>query len=176
MMAPQIERLLKPHIELLVGMIASGKSTYARKRADEGALVVSHDDLTQMLHARYRYEQGLRDVYRRMEEALALHAIKAGRDVVIDRTHLTLESRKRWIELARRESPFTVPILAVVFPIESPLDHAGRRFETDPRGRSDEDWLRVAEHHYKQAQAEPISQWEGFDAILNITQSEVTAR
>lgn len=55
-----------PKIELLIGMIASGKSTYARKRADEGALVVSHDDLTQMLHACYRYEPGLKPAYRAM--------------------------------------------------------------------------------------------------------------
>jgi predicted kinase len=88
-------------LEVLVGMIASGKSTYARRRADEGALVVSHDDLTAMLHARYRYEQGLREPYRRIEESIAWRGLDAGRDVVIDRTHLTRESRERWLKWVR---------------------------------------------------------------------------
>jgi dephospho-CoA kinase len=46
-----------PTIYVLVGMIASGKSTYARGRADGGAIVVSHDAITEGIHARPRYEQ-----------------------------------------------------------------------------------------------------------------------
>src|SRR4051794_6882508 len=88
-------------IEVLVGMIGSGKSTYARSRADAGALVICHDDLTEMLHARYRYEQGLQALYRGMEGSLAGAALAAGRDAVIDRTHLTRESRARWVDWIR---------------------------------------------------------------------------
>ena len=42
-------------IEVLSGMIASGKTSYARSRADDGALIISHEDLTEMLHGRYVY-------------------------------------------------------------------------------------------------------------------------
>jgi predicted kinase len=89
-------------IEVLIGMIASGKSTYARKRADEGALIISHDALTEMLHGCYRYEEGLRESYRTMEESIAFASLSAGRDIVIDRTHLTDESRRRWIDFKNR--------------------------------------------------------------------------
>lgn len=150
-------------IELLVGMIGSGKSTYARRRGDEGALVVCHDDLTAMLHARYRYEPGLRDVYRQMEDALVERAAVWGRDAVIDRTHLSRESRQRWLAVA---ALLRVPIVAVAFPVLDPEIHARRRFAADSRGRSLEDWLRVARHHAEQAEAEPLSADEGFDRIV----------
>jgi predicted kinase len=151
-------------LEILVGMIASGKSTYARKRADEGALVISHDDLTEMLHARYRYEPGLRDCYVEMLKALARVALGHGRDLVVDRTHLTREARRVWIEFA---GAFGVPIVAVVFPIESPVVHARRRFSADPRGRPCEEWLEVAIYHHGQATADPIDESEGFDEIVH---------
>jgi hypothetical protein len=162
-----------PTIEVLCGMIGSGKSTYARRRAGEGALVVCHDDLTAMLHAAYRYEPGLRECYRRMEESLAWAALSAGRDVVVDRTHLTAESRRRWLSWASRydsmntfdgRGPVT-GVVAVAFPVETPGVHARRRFEADPRGRSHEEWYAVAQHHYAQWLAEPLSPDDGFAEI-----------
>lgn len=170
----------KPKIEVLVGMIAAGKSTYARKRADEGALVVSHDDLTEMLHARYRYEQEKKAVYRKMEEELVRIAINDGFDVVIDRTHLTRESRRRWIEFGRwpHFAEWAEPkVVAVVFPLAAPdpsntiagsvpAQHALRRLRSDARGRCFADWLKVAEHHYAQWLAEPIHEGEGFSEII----------
>jgi len=155
-------------IELLVGMIASGKSTYARRRADEGALVISHDGLTSMLHAAYRYESWLRPCYREMEESLVKLAIEYERDVVIDRTHLTLESRLRWVHFASAEFAGHKPdvyLHAITFPIEAPEAHALRRFTAEARGRSYEDWLDVARHHSYQASEEPIGEGEGFDRI-----------
>lgn len=167
-----------PKLEILVGMIASGKSTYARKRADEGAIVVSHDDLTEMLHARYRYDQSKREMYRRMEELLAREALFNDLDVVIDRTHLTLESRDRWRaflitnqlhvgHLPRSGGIGHVPFVAVRFPIMTPETHALRRVCSDGRGRSYDEWLKVAEHHFNQAFEEPLSDDEGFDQIID---------
>lgn len=159
----------RPTIEVLVGMIASGKSTYARARADEGALVVCHDDLAQMLHARYRYEHSLRALYRKMEEEIVRMAIQHGKDVIIDRTHLSRESRERWTSFARwpHFAEWATPaIVAVVFRVESPEVHARRRFEADPRGRAFDTWYTVAAHHYQQWAAEPIGDNEGFHRII----------
>jgi predicted kinase len=158
-------------LEILCGMIASGKSTYALKRAREGAMIISHDDLTAMLHGEYRYESGLRECYRRSEESLVMVAFDYGRDVIIDRTHLTREARKRWIDFAARldwdevEHGPRPEVVAVVFPIEHPMIHARRRSDHDARGRSYPEWLEVAEHHHAQAMAEPIELSEGFDRI-----------
>lgn len=166
-----------PTIFVLVGMIGSGKSTYARRRAAEGALVVCHDDLCRMLHAgcpvgpnSSGYEPELRACYREMEEDLARVAIKHGRDVVIDRTHLTRESRERWTSFARypRFPSWAQPsVIAVVFPMEDPEVHALRRFTSDARGRTYDQWLQVARHHHDQAAREPLSEAEDFDEIRN---------
>jgi len=156
---------------VLVGPIASGKSTYARQRAREGAIIICFDDLTEMLHGEYRYEQGLRQVYRDMEEALARIALDAGKDVVVDRTHLTKESRARWVGFADRYNArlpeFEAVTAAVWFPRDDAETHARRRFTTDPRGRPYDEWLAVARHHEGQAEAEPLqAAGEGFDAVI----------
>lgn len=153
-----------PTLEILIGMIASGKSTYALRRAKEGALVISHDALTAMLHAEYRYEQGKRELYRYMENLLARAALQDGHDVVIDRTHLTLESRQRWISFLSGQDWYQIK--AIVFPIESPEEHVRRRMASDPRGRPEYEWLQVARHHYAQAMAEPFSTDEGISSVL----------
>jgi predicted kinase len=152
-------------LEVLIGMVGSGKSQYARKRAKDGAIIVCHDNLTEMLHCEYRYEQGLRECYRRMEEAIAREAIRAGRDVVVDRCHLTAESRRRWLDFANWIG-LGSSVVAVAFPVEAPEVHARRRFEADPRGRTYDEWLFVAQHHFEQAQAEPLSEDEGFVEII----------
>jgi predicted kinase len=156
-----------PAIELLIGMIGSGKSTYALGRAKEGALIVCRDALTAMLHGEYRYEQGLRECYRQMEEAIVFGALSCvGRDAVIDRTHLTRESRSRWIGWARK---WGVPIIAITFPIWPAHVHATRRHHHDARGRTYLEWHRVAIHHAAQAAAEPLDwQAEGFDDMRTI--------
>lgn len=162
-------------LEVLVGPIASGKSSYARLRASEGALIVCHDDLTAMLHGEHRDEPGLRECYRRMEESIAWAALSSGRDVVVDRDHLTRESRARWIAWARMYDSLhwsgslgpTTPVFAVAFPAASPEAHARRRFVADPRGRPYEEWLAVAEHHHARSLAEPLSAAEGFAEILD---------
>ncbi len=163
-----------PKIEVLIGMIASGKSTYARTRADAGALIVAHDDLTAMLHGRYRFEPGLRACYRSMEQWIVHDGLAAGRDVVIDRTHLTRESRARWVAFARNHYR-DVRVVAVAFRILHPAEHAARRFGADPRGRSFDDWLGVAMHHHAQAVAEPLSDDEGFDQVLRADSFAVEA-
>lgn len=167
-------------IEVLVGPVASGKSTYARKRAAEGALVVCHDDLCRQVHAgnpvgpnACGYEPALRDCYRGIEEALAWRILNAGRDCIVDRTHLTRESRKRWLDWVRGYISLStyegrgpeVRVVAVTFPIERAEVHAHRRFESDPRGRSLSEWIGVAVHHAGQAEAEPLAAAEGFAEI-----------
>lgn len=162
-----------PTLEILVGMIGSGKSTYAKRRASEGTLVVCHDALCMMLHANTLggcgYEESLREIYQRMQESLAWHGLSAGYDVIIDRTHLTRESRARWLRWADNRNSLRAPktpVIAVAFPwAGSAQAHAVRRFNADPRGRSFEEWLKVAEHHAAQARSEPLHPDEGFDRI-----------
>lgn len=152
-------------IQVLIGMIASGKTTFALKCGSRhGAIVVCHDTLTESLHAEYRYEQGLREFYRDIEAFIVERTVREGRHVVIDRTHLTRESRQRWVDLARR---LNVEIEAVLFPFAGAEESARRRFESDARGRTLAEWLAVARHHEGQLRAEPLD-WkgEGFTRVV----------
>lgn len=160
-----------PQVYVTVGMIASGKTTFSRKLAESGALVISHDDLTEMLHGSYCYDPALREAYRGMMRDIARHALTAGRSVVIDRTHLTREARAEWVALALADwvprLTEVVMVIAVEFRRAPAAEHARRRFEADPRGRTLGEWERVARHHEAQAVAEPLDPWaEGFDAVI----------
>lgn len=168
-----------PRVELLVGMIGSGKTTYARQRAKEGAMIVSHDELTEMLHGEYTYLPDFRETYKAMMRSLAFYSLEAGRDVIIDRTHLTRESRVHWTgyvhQINRTVRPFQgvgkVEVVAVVFPVGTPELHARRRFDHDARGRPYQDWLKVAQGHFEQAKAEPLDMLlERFHDTVNIAQ------
>lgn len=170
-------------LEVLIGMVASGKSTYARRRADEGALVICHDDLTEMLHVRYRYEPGLRECYKQIMRFMAHTAFREQRDAIIDRTHLTREARAFWVNAAREwnsdehcRASGPVEVMAITFPIAHPAAHADRRYLTDSRGRPHKEWMNVAMHHKKQATEEPLD-WkaEGFHSWVHIDKFELAS-
>lgn len=128
-------------IEILIGTIASGKSSYCNKRAEEGAIIIND------------YDYSISDI----ESAIIL-----GKDVVIDKSFsLTSKSRKRWIRVA---NSFDVPVQATVFKFALPYEHARRRYNSDNRGLDFVHWWNVALQHssiYEEPRLE-----EGFDLIV----------
>lgn len=156
-------------IEILVGTLASGKSTYARKRADEGAIVISLDDVCRMIHAREHYDRRLESLYHGCQIDMALRAIRMGLDVVVDDTHTTRRSRRRWTESFEIGSlhPSRRPqIIAVQFPShDAPAVYAARRFRSDPRGKTYAAWLAACKRKRRNIAKEPLSDDEGFDRI-----------
>lgn len=155
----------RPILEVLVGPIASGKTTYAQARADQGAILVSMDDITMMLHGGdyRRYDVGLKGLYRQIETDAIGHGLELGRDVVVDRTNLDLERRSRYVGLARAAGAIT---WAVTFPIESPETQARRRVQVDSRGYDYDVWLAVAEKHAREYVAPSVD--EGFSLVLPV--------
>lgn len=134
-------------IQILVGMIASGKSTYARMRAVEGAVVMNDDAVVDLVHAgdHTLYQKALKPLYKSIETHVVTAAILMGKDVIIDRgTNISAKGRKRWIGIA---TAFDVPCQAVVFKREPPEVHAARRFQAGDRGKTLEWWLKAAQRH-----------------------------
>ena len=151
-------------IYLLCGMIASGKSTLARKLADsQNALIINDDDIVTMLHGDYTsYDVSLKPLYKSIENHILTSAILAGKNVIIDRgVNIKRSSRQRWLELAKS---LDQEITALVTDRQSPEVHAKRRFEHDKRGHSYEYWLKVAKYH-DSVYDEP-SYSEGYTSIL----------
>jgi predicted kinase len=146
-------------IEVLVGPIASGKSTYAARRARQGAIVVSDDALTMMLHANqyHLYNNDLKRLYKTIETSVITAAVSQNRDVVIDKTNGKRRTRARYVALA---DTLDTQAFAILFDRLTPLGHAVRRTQADPRGLTLSDWRKVAERH--EAEFEPVTMAEGF--------------
>lgn len=149
---------MKQHIQLLVGTIASGKSTYSTELAHLGFIVINDDSIVTAVHGGnyLLYDKKLKPLYKSIENHILTTAIALGKSVIIDRgTNLKVNSRKRWVGLA---SSLDVPIVAVTFPFETAAVHAGRRMISDSRGYSFEDWQTVASYHLNSY--EPVNIYE----------------
>ncbi len=86
----------RSEIVVFVGIQASGKTTFYRER-----LAGTHEHVSLDL-------LGRGGNVRRKEERQLESALSAGRDVVIDNTNTTRETRKRYFELARRHGALVV--------------------------------------------------------------------
>jgi len=152
-------------VEVLVGMIASGKSTWAKQRAKEGWIVLNDDAIVNAVHGGdyTLYSENLKPLYKSIEDHIFHTAVAMGKNVVIDRgLDIRKTSRQRWIALAKS---LDIMIIAVVFEKKTPEEHAHRRYESDGRGYSYEYWLKVAKIHDKQWSMPSI--FEGFDGVRN---------
>lgn len=150
-------------VEVLVGMIASGKSTYAKRRAGEGAIIINDDAIVTMCHGgRYElYSKECKPIYKGVENSLFALAVLAKKDVVIDRgVNIRAQSRQRFIALAKS---FDLSVDAVVFPKTAAAVHAQRRFDSDNRGLSLEKWRATALAHEREYEAPHLD--EGYRAL-----------
>ena len=156
---------------VLVGMIASGKSTLARKLAAEGAVIVNDDAIVTAVHGGdySLYENRLKPLYKSVENHVAATGVALGRCVVIDRgVNVRRDSRARWVALARS---FDIPSVAVCFPNEGPHVHAERRHTHDSRGASFDSWLEVAKQHDADFSVPSLD--EGFNRVVLVNHSEL---
>lgn len=154
-----------PSITLLVGMIASGKSTYASVRAAMyGDIVVNDDAMVMALHAGHYdlYNPSLKLLYKQMAIVAATTAIAMGHCVIIDALNHRVDTRTRWVSLARS---IDVPINAVIFPRDRPAVHADRRHASDSRGLTYDHWFRAATAHA--AEFQTVLPNEGFNRIIS---------
>lgn len=151
-------------IELLVGMIASGKSTYCKRRAAEGAIITNDDNIVKLVHGDdyTLYNKRLKPLYKLIETAIIHYGVSHGFDVVVDRTNLDKKMRARYIGIAQS---LDTDIVAVVFPVEQPKVHVERRMR-DARGLTREKWMEAATAHFKRY--EPVELTEGFKRIIDV--------
>jgi predicted kinase len=162
---------MNPKIYVLVGMIASGKSTYCLNAAKQGAIIVNDDAIVNMIHAdEYTlYDKKLKILYKTLENTIISLGIALGRKIIIDRgLNVSRKARQRWVALA---NSFDVECEAIVFPKDTVEVHAQRRFESSNRGHSYEYWLDVATEHNKQYE-EPVRQ-EGYALVHHINFQDV---
>jgi len=158
-------------LQVLVGMIASGKSTYAHNAAQRGVICMNDDAIVNMLHADdyTLYDKSLKILYKSVENHIIGTALAMQRIVMVDRgLNVSVRGRKRWIALA---NSFDVPCEAIVFKNEGPDVHARRRSQMDSRGHSYDYWINVANRH--QSEYKEPSTDEGFSSVIPISFEEI---
>lgn len=156
---------------LCIGMISSGKSTYAKNLVKQmGYISCCDDDVLNLVTAgQYLYRKEIKSLLKTLENAVVSNALLGGFNVVIDSArNVSIAKRSRFIQWAKS---FDIGVEAVVFPKESNEIHAKRRTEHDNRGLPYDFWLDVANEHDK-IYGEP-EEVEGFDAIHYICWKEV---
>lgn len=90
-------------IVMTIGLPASGKSTYSKElvKKEPGRWKrVSKDDLREMFDC-YEFTQSNEKFVAGVQDALIRSALKEGKDVVIDNTHLNGQSRRKIHEMAK---------------------------------------------------------------------------
>jgi predicted kinase len=86
-----------PTLYLMVGLPASGKTTYAKKELSD-AIRVCYDDLVEMLTGEWDVKHT--GLYHALEQAIIQTALFRGYDVVVDRTNVTRKVRQRFAAIA----------------------------------------------------------------------------
>lgn len=152
-------------VEILVGPVASGKGTYCKQAAEDGAVIVNDDSIVNSIHAGnyLLYDEDLKPLYKATENTIIQTALAMGRNVVIDRPNHSIAMRRRYIGLGHS---FDAKVDIIMFDREEPIVHAKRRFASDSRGHTLEYWLKAIQRH--EALYDPPDQdVEHFDKILH---------
>lgn len=155
-------------LEILCGPIASGKSTFCKIRAKEGAIIVNDDAIVCAVHGgNYSlYDKSLKILYKSIEFSIISHAFSCGRDVIIDRPCISRKTREKYIRIA---NGYDIPVEVIVFYRGAPELHGERRFNGDNRGHNLEYWINVAKFHDARYQAPHPD--EGYDDLKEMPYS-----
>lgn len=151
-------------LQLLIGPISSGKSTFCKSAAEKGAIIVNDDAIVTAIHGgNYKlYDKTLKPLYKIIENTVIQTGLIMGRTVIVDRPNYSKSMRSRYISIAKS---LDVPVDAIIMEHFTSEIHAKRRMESDSRGYDYEYWLKVANHHKSLAEEPDLS--EGFDKIIN---------
>ncbi len=107
-------------LQILVGFPASGKSTYAAEKSDD-YLILSSDGIRKELYGSEEIQGNGKEVFHILYSKARL-ALKAGKNVILDATHLTRKGRKVAINIGKQCGAY---ITCVCF--ETPLNECKRR-------------------------------------------------
>lgn len=149
-------------IEVLIGNISSGKTSYARHRALQSALIIDESFIFS-LHAglRQMVTKNNNLLYRNLEYQIISFALSNNKDVIIDKCNFSSLLRERYIRIAKG---FDTDIVGIVFPRENPNIHSERKIKYNKEGYDEAYWKKVAELINKKYESPSLA--EGFNCIM----------
>jgi predicted kinase len=131
-------------VYILTGLIGSGKSTWAQKKAEEpNTIIVNKDAIRTMLKGIYCFDKGYEPLVGELAKICLLKALQKGFNVIIDETNLTKAKRRAWIDIIRENYYLlgeSVEFEITVFPEKR--NNVDNRMKA-PKGKSREEWEAV---------------------------------
>lgn len=153
---------------ILVGNIGLGKSTFARKLADEGAMVVNLDSIVTMLHGgNYKgYREDWKEVYKGAQIDIMQQAVISSLDIIIDNTNMKRKGRERLIsKFCQCVGGFTEKKV-ICYDFSSGTEEGLKKRMEEPKGHEPEYWEGVYNRLKKEYEI-PMGE-EGFDEIIDM--------
>lgn len=95
------DKIGNSHIEIIISVPRSGKTTYANLRIKEGYIPVCRDDIRRALGVRFKTSLE-DDVHRYAKVMLECLLIRGVPKIIIDECNVTKKSRRKIIELAKK--------------------------------------------------------------------------
>jgi len=95
----QVAQVHRPKLLALVGLPASGKTTYARKLVEKGWVRVNKDDMRAMLH-NSKFSKPNEAFVLRLRDDVIVRALTQGQNVVVDDTNLDPKHVTQFRDLA----------------------------------------------------------------------------
>jgi len=133
-------------VYIMIGMIGSGKSSWARMTAgtDFKTIRVSNDDIRSMIKDRYTFDLQLEPLVRKMGTGLVVQLLLEDKNIVVDDCHLTAKHRQELCAVILGVAPE-----AEIFYVWMKCDNgtAHERRLTNLRGRSEFEWREVQKKH-----------------------------
>lgn len=156
-------------IQILIGNIGAGKSTYVKRMVDKGYVVISKDALRYMVGGgQYIYDEALEPVIHTMATGILLLLVFSRKNIIIDETNMSITERKDFMQY---KYILDYKYTAIVFPKLSKEESVARRLQANHGVTPKEVWEQVWER--KNAEYEEPTKEEGFYNIVNLGIDEV---
>lgn len=139
-------------VYLTIGVIGSGKSTWALQKVqetDQKICIINKDLIREMIFGEYKYDPDKEDLVRKIAWASVQQAIEHGYDVIIDETNITRKKRHQWIDYLRLHFGNNINIIFVLCS-ESKRNLEFRK--NDLRGIAEGTWKNLIEFMIKDFQ------------------------
>lgn len=106
---------------ILIGLPASGKSTYAEKIKNNNTIVLSSDSIRKEIYGDESIQGNPKEIFDTLYSRMRL-ALSENKDVIVDATNINIRDRSLSINIAKE---FNSDIEAVVF--ETPIEECKKR-------------------------------------------------